>query len=691
MDYDSWNTAFTDHFFAVRDHPVPIYLAVDDARLAELHGQQAVAPSSATPSDDFHAAIRSVVYGRNPFQKVAARTRLWRREGGSDRPPFIALLAATVLAASRMSRTDGTQIGRFSYYQPLRQILGIDGAAGMPDGYDEVVPSLWNQLEWWLVEHEGGRRGLPSAIAHPTQVYIGKSLSQAVLLGSDRAQVGQFFSVIGLRPGDTMPKAELLARFEEWSRSFARVSPRIVRALEALPLRAVLADILHQELKHYDGLARDSVGTPCLSLSLTSTDGGAPYGLAVRIPAGFAATSIDLPDAPLVLPPGHEWAPVVTSALEAGPGLSGHLPVGTLKLMLTGKDCYVLQANDLVGRWTSVNAAEIGVPHRVLVRNPYAAQAEEVMRSCGAEPTKLTRRVQVPAGWTLFTRYVPTRSASAPGCLGALSPLHRQLARLVGGLRMEGGRHTFLVGHAPDLMLPAAPDGRPQTVTLDGQRLPLAESADTITVRLAGLPLVAGEHRVAVGEHRLTFTLVQRFRETTAPVVLALRSKDARISMVASRVAQPFGNAPSEWDQTSGLLAGATLSGSERDSLPPMTPLRLGDAVYAMGRDRTAALLISETPAWLPSTVPPARHADLEALLAALSFQAVWLLRVKPSGSRSVSRAPAVLEGRYGKPSGSWKLLDRADWHRLVGDGPVAVTPDACRADWSRYAFGGRQ
>ncbi|MFF0278222.1 hypothetical protein [Streptomyces sp. NPDC004330] len=691
MDYDGWNRTLAEHFFAIREAATPVYLSVDDALLADLLASQTkVAVGLPAAAGDFQAAVRSVVFGRDPFGGIASRARQWRRNGATGAPPFIAALAATVLSASRMNRSEGSAVGRFSYYGPLRELLGLHEGSGMPDGYDVIIPTLWGHLKWWLTEHEQGRRGLPSAITHPTQVNIGWSLSQAVLVGSDRVQVGLFLSAIGAQPGDSVPEAELLARFQEWVR-LNRPSPRIQRALASTELRPILASILQQELTYYDGLPRNSAGLPCVPLSLTTDAGGFPYGIAARIPSHVRLETLSLNGNVVTVPSGAEWLPLTPPDQELAPGSALELAADAATLMLPARDLYVLQANDLVGKWTSVNTAEIGVPHRVLVRTAFAAQAEEVMLSCGSGAVRQPRRVQVPPGWTLFSGYTPTRTATVRGVVGPLAPLHQQLARLSGGLRIDGGKHTYLLGYAPDLVLPATSDDHPRTVTIDGVPLPPVSpvSTDTITIRLADRVHSVGEHQIEVGNRKLTFTLVERYRESVALPLLALPPRSDKLATIPNRIpnsASP--SAPAPW-LPPGHLSGSFFGSYQRNPLPPTNLLRLGGSIYALGRNRLAAQLAPEVPAWI-ATMDHVPHAiDIEPLLVALPFQALWLLQVTSSRTARAWRAPTIQTGSHSPrdvPSGSWTILSQADWRRLASGN--ITTALACAQDWTDYTAG---
>ncbi|MFG1768316.1 hypothetical protein ACGFIX_01970 [Nocardia salmonicida] len=589
-----------------------------------------------------------------------------------------------------MNRSDNTAVGRFSYYGPLRELLDLHDGSGMPYGYDVVVPRLWDHLKWWLTEHEQGRRGAPSAISHPTQVNIGWSLSQAVLVGSDRVQVGLFLSAIGAQPGDSVPEAELLARFQEWVR-LNRPSPRIQRALASPELRPILASILQQELTHYDGLPRNSAGCPCVPLSLTTDSGGFPYGIAARIPSHLRLDSLSLSGDVITVPPGADWLPLALPDQNLIPGSALELAADTATLMLPARDLYVFQANDLVGKWTAVTTAEIGVPHRVLVRTAFAARAEEAMLACGADAVRQPRRVQVPSGWTLFKDYTPTRSATVCGVVGPLAPLHQQLARLSGGLRIDSSKQAYLLGYAPDLVLPATTDDRPPAITINGVPLsPISRvSTETVTIRLADRVHSAGEHQIQVGNRKLTFTLVERYRENVTLPLLALPPRNDKLATIPSRIKNTASlSAPASW-LPPGHLSGSFFGNYQRNPLPSTSLLRLGGSVYALGRNRLAAQLVPEVPTWIAAMDHVSHAIDIEPLLAALPFQALWLLQTTSSQNARAWPAPIVRTESCSScdaPSGSWTILSQADWLKLTSGN--TTTAAACATDWTDYTAG---
>ncbi|MEV3896139.1 MULTISPECIES: hypothetical protein [Streptomyces griseus group] len=687
MDYAGWNGVLAAHFFVPRERPVPVYLSVDDALLVRLAG------TSNGATEDFERAVQSRVYGRDPFSSVGDTARRWRRDGGVGDPPFIAVLAATVLAASRMERTEGITVGRLPYYAPLRRLLGLGertgGSSQMPENYDVIVPALWDHLAWWLDKNQQGRRGLSSAIPHPTQVHIGWALSQAVLQGADRAQLGLFLSHIGVQPGDSLPQSELLARFEEWTR-VSHVSARIQRALGNQAMRAILASVLAQELAHFTGLAADATGLPCLPLALTSESGGSPYGLAVRLSNRFKAPSLTVDGAAVMIPAGAEWIPLPVPVDPPLPGTARDLDAGSARLMLAAQDCYILQPNELLGRWTSVSVAEVGVRHHVLVKDELAQQAVRVMRACGSDEPRRPRRAQAPPGWTLLTGYTPTRSAAVGGALGVLSPLYQQLARFSGGLQVRGGIDTYLLGYPPNLVLPGSTEAHPRFFTVDGRVIPIAPgaAAETVIVPLAPLGLASGEHNLRVRDRKLSFRLVLRYRERAFQPTLSLPPTGNKQSLRPVGIDHPGHTSTEAVALPADHVCGALLSPTVRTSLPTMHLIRRVGRLYALGRQRTAAELASQPPAWIEKLAPVQHSLDLDQLLSELPFTADWILRVSGTGSRSVLPAPRVrsLSART-RPGTSYQILNQVAWVELLSE-PGIVVPRESASDWSRYLAG---
>ncbi|MFI6324796.1 hypothetical protein ACIBG8_45235 [Nonomuraea sp. NPDC050556] len=695
MDYAGWNRAIAQRFFNEGASCVPVYLAVNDALLEELGGADDAVQRE--PATDFEAAVQTRVHGRDPFKEVVLAAHRWRKDGAHGDPPFIAVLAATVLAAARMDRRPDSDRGRFSYYRPLRQLLGIPGD-GMPENYDTHVPQLWDLLKWWLDDFLKARRGLATAATHPATRHIGWSISQAVLTGADRTHVGLFLASLGASRDDNVHEADLLARFEEWLRLRGNCG-KLEQVLANAQMRSILGRVLAQELKRFDGLVRDPSGRACLSLLLTSTDAGEPYGLAVRVPTQLRGVVLEIDGKELPIPeyvermllPAHLGNPVPGAVLE--------LDGSVAKLLLPRTDCYVFQIDDVLGMWVTVDGAEAGLSHRVLVRETFAAEAEIVMRHAGGDAIRKIRRARIPSGWVAYSGYVPTRTVPAPVRLGPLVPHHRQLARLVGGLRLSPDRNIYLAGYAPDLLIPQGPeDGAIPAIALNGsQALSLPESTES-TIRLADFAREPGAHEVAVDGCRLTFQLVDRLREiTVAPTVrLAVRANGRLCprpelvlpSTSQSTTSRSSGERASEAGPNLNRWACGAAVCASPSYLGTQLSASVTDRAFALGERGVGAELRPSTtpPGWLSDLGLPVLRMNIEELLAAMPFRPRWLLLIDQAG-RSTAQTINVASNRSdGTLPSSWRMLSTAEWWQLA-DGDVTIL-DGATATWDRYLRG---
>src|SRR5262249_36919218 len=133
---------------------------VDDDILAEVLGTDAEVAVS-----DLVAAVQSRMGSadQNMFYPVLRDASIWKRAGGIGCPPFLPLLALGVLAAAHMAREG--DVAAHNYYRRFRDLVGL-GGSGMPRGYDDTFPTLWNWLTWWLDQVKEGSVGVSTIHAH---------------------------------------------------------------------------------------------------------------------------------------------------------------------------------------------------------------------------------------------------------------------------------------------------------------------------------------------------------------------------------------------------------------------------------------------------------------------------------------------------------------------------------------------
>ena len=86
----------------------------------------------------------------------------WRKHG--DSPPYIACLALTVLAASRMASDEEAGVHGNDYYARLNPLLYREPSEGQPSGFEQLA-RVWADLASWLDDDLGGTRGGDDTLA----------------------------------------------------------------------------------------------------------------------------------------------------------------------------------------------------------------------------------------------------------------------------------------------------------------------------------------------------------------------------------------------------------------------------------------------------------------------------------------------------------------------------------------------
>src|SRR3954451_9033022 len=138
--YAQWNTALLEQFFRPRALGGPAYLAVDDDELKQMIGDTG-APNE--PALELSRAVRARLATEGSLGASVTRALRWR--GRSDEPPYVAFLALTVLAASRMAAEPEKGVHSNDYYARLNPLLGRGTFDGTPPGFEEAR-RLWQDF-----------------------------------------------------------------------------------------------------------------------------------------------------------------------------------------------------------------------------------------------------------------------------------------------------------------------------------------------------------------------------------------------------------------------------------------------------------------------------------------------------------------------------------------------------------------
>lgn len=684
----AWNAALAGRFYREEFANRPVFLCVDEETLAELAQHDGLVVTGRAVDDttapvasekavqSLLEAVRPRVRANEPLDAWAQDALAWRRSGYVGPPPFLSILAVTVLAATSL----GSQRNR-GYYDRLNEFLELPGRS-MPRYFDSDIQQLWRHLNEWLSNIERGRRGLPTATnVTSAQANIGWALSQTVLRPTDRARLPLLFNILGLYPGQHVDGQLLVQGLRRSGLAGHGISRRLTQVLDDPNLGDSLATTLVGELAAWDGTLRDESGRRALQLLLTYHQRSRTFGVAARTPIDLAHHSLKVGESTTVpLGAAGELQPLpvaVTAALLEGSSLLARLlpldgrpePPAELRLVMTHSDVRVLTPSDQLARWVEVRSAERYRRHLVMVRSALAQGAVTVMRSLAQNPS-LRTSVPDPSGWVSY-EYEPVR-VSVPGTvvgpLAALCPRGEEIVALDGGLPVSARSRLYLTAGPPDVVFDRTVGDGP--VQLDGRPEPPDEAAGRL--RLAERGLTEGRHEVNIGGAHLTIQLINEHAIGPTPCTLGIRLR-AGTSAAGRPWTVPL--LPDGVEAQAGTVADIVVQGASVEPSAPAVTLpkqvtgqgaqvRAGGQHYALG-DGRAARVFPHPPGWLLGLEPrPIPHmVDLAGCVVELSFAPRWFLRVAQdrasvvpaSAASAASFAPRA--GVPGEFEGAWQEI----------------------------------
>jgi hypothetical protein len=514
FSYAWWAEALRRRYFNEAFAGEPVTLCVDSDELASITG---LTPNDAVES--LAAAVRLVVMPGHRYSPLGRKADRWGATGCEGPPPSLPVLALSVLAATRMTAQDN-----HSFYRPYRQLLDpTDQASGIPGDYGDVVPELWEQLRWWLEDHEVGRLGLPTITRHPQLVNIGYSMQQAVLRASDRRRVYLFLRSIGFEPGEEVNPSELRRSLSLWSRRRGFI--RLTKLTEDESLCNYAEALLGRIADAWDGRLRDEV-TGVRSLPISLTLRARPWRLGfVLMRAADLPTEVvlDVDGAPQILTSEGDWfapapLPIPVSASELSGGL--RLPGAAFTAFFEPADVYVLQHHDGLYRPVQRGKIAYGESGFLLVRDHLVEVIERWLHAEGAAGrVDPTAKPALPNGWSLIKDFrIDARPKTTPPAVlsDLLGSAGGSRLRLVGGLPMPGLRRTYLTRGAPRVALPS--DAADRKVALERPGFgALQLTAQDGELPLSVLPLEASSYEVTNGSTTVVFDLVDGLCDVPPP------------------------------------------------------------------------------------------------------------------------------------------------------------------------------
>lgn len=94
----AWNAALAGRFYRKEFANRPVFLCVDEETLATIGRDEGLAGDDA--AQVLARAVRQRVHANDPLDAWTHDALVWRRSGFTGPPPFLSVLAVTVLAAT---------------------------------------------------------------------------------------------------------------------------------------------------------------------------------------------------------------------------------------------------------------------------------------------------------------------------------------------------------------------------------------------------------------------------------------------------------------------------------------------------------------------------------------------------------------------------------------------------------------
>lgn len=586
LAYEQWQDRLARRYFGHDHAGRPVLLFMSDDEVAQM-GDPADLASAV-------GAKLTCVGAASPFTPVELDVERWKLGDREEPPPCLPLLAVTVLAATRMHRDE--LAAPHAYYIRLAELLRPGAYQGELDRlrdrlsqWFEDVVSMWLCLHSWL-ELNGGLRGVSTIRTGGSKRRIGYALSQALVRTEDRNRLTEFFAALNLTAESNLGETALLHYLRLWATRPRGLSPRLLEALEcdadATPLGAVLASLADG----WDGIVRERAGlrraslracadveawsvwweleqVPQVDEDVLLVNGGGEIKAVSRDGYLLYELSGDLPDIGRALRQGMR---------AAGTRMAVYAP---------GAEVVAMRRDPVAGAWATEPCITPYEEHVLLVAPPAEAEVLRALKVAAAPGWKLARSTLVQ-GWVTYLNVI----FASPSALEQVTGSVREAVALVlrpdagirptlcHGLQVKPGlgRHLYLAGGEPDLLLPAGPEPRMVRAVLDGQESTFRAAGFPIPLRVLG-PLPDGRRNLLADDTDLSFTVVSTLGTEAAGV-------------------DPAGDAvQGAWAGTGGL-----------DPEPVLVRRGLLAAYAILSSGAIEAITEPPVPSWLETQVGPA-------------------------------------------------------------------------------------
>ncbi len=607
-NHEAWNQAIFEWFFGPHVEGRPVLLSVDDAALTAIAESKNWAVEDAAES--LRRSVRVFLDQSEPFTPWVKTAERWEKQEASAPPPFLHILALTVLPVTE--RRDGGGLG--GYYKPLFETLGIADSPKRREDYRWNVPVLWRKLGQWL-DSKSGRYGLPTARpgSHATE-YLGYSRSQAVVRSADRSAFIDFFEQAGYQPGEEVSSEVLFARFERWMTP-STVSERLRNALRDSDSREMVAETLRHDLSTWNGESRDEEFRSVLRVIPRLNAARRTLTAVLIVPNDFegirdgekefagAGSGRVFLDSPISLIP---------ESRRENFELLGR------RLQLRHSRIHAFEEDPILGGYSAVDRITAG-------RTVWFAVAKEARETIGFLEG-LGHAAQVwpnLSGWFIFRDVRPNWDfgEALPEELRLVAPPLGLRAELRGGLSLGKGR--YCPGGAPDLYMAECPIAL--DVYLNESKLLETVPGQTLEIRLAEEAVDDGTYQVSIGDQTLRFAIDSSCNENDENRMIVNVLAPNPPTLLETCVLKEAGVASSEIVWCGAQVRPFPPARESEFSWPPAV-----DGWVVFGESGQSLVLPSD-PAWLVQLGERSCHMTDDDLLKRVNFPALWFARVMPA------------------------------------------------------------
>ncbi len=535
VQYLRWNDAVAEVVYPVGQEAPPAYMDMDDSeldRIAERAGHFGQDPGMALAESVRAVTVDS--YKQFDLALIASRTRAWSSGKRHEPPPCLAFLAATVLAAEDMGKSE-KDIASHAYYARLARLLKLpDDDTNLRHQYPRYAEFLWRCLNSWL-EDLDGERGIPTAYAL-THRYVGLPVSQALVREGDRRKFPAMFAQFGLSPGMQIAPEDLVSYLDHWLSNEGSPASTYLRRLWAQqPARERIATVAAVELANWDGVLEDGS-----ALTVGGTTLATRAMIVVNLRTGFLKSSLDisLGIRPLTsdmhgqmevrsttgewldigFAPGTAglWRTSYTKAIDFGSMFEGAVRIRhaggdeALEYKHFPRTLIPLIYDELQSAYVESERLQLGADSLLLVRTVAQTRVktnvvDEVERILNgfARPgfQKVDKLSGLPPGWVLF-KDVQLFGAPTTTRLNELIPLARNKLTIAGGLRIPSRIRKWSTLSPPEVRA-AVQSERNLRVTLADSRTDdliheWKSDSGALVAPLADADLADGDYRVSL-------------------------------------------------------------------------------------------------------------------------------------------------------------------------------------------------